>query len=94
MTKVNVDIRPHIIHVQFGNEFATMTRNPNGNNQHMILFSSPITAIDADVIHNSGIAEVQEVSIDNRTIMFTRCSFYETHLMSELIVDILKRHEN
>lgn len=93
MKNVNVDLRSHILHVRFGNEFATMTRRPNRDNQQMILFSSSITAKDADVIDKSGIAEVQEISINNRTIMFTRCSFYETHLMSELIVEILKRHE-
>lgn len=94
MKKLNMILRPHIIHVNYGNEFATMTRNPNENNQHMIIFSTPITVKDADVIDKSGIAKVQEISFDNQTIMFSRCSFYETSLMSELIVDILKRHEN
>lgn len=93
MKKVNIDLRPNIIHLNYGSEFATMTRRANENNQHMIIFSTPITATDADVINNSGIAEVKEISFDNQTIMFSRCSFYETHLMSELIVDILKRHE-
>lgn len=92
MKKVNTEIREHIIHVKVGSEFATMTRTPNENNQHMILFSTPITAKDADIINTSGIAEVHEVSIDNRTIMFSKCNFFETHIMSELIVNILNRH--
>jgi len=90
---VEIEIRLHIVHVKYGTEFATMTRQPDSDGLRKITFSIPLRGVYADVIEGSGIASVDTINYDECTITFRSLPFYETHLMSELITDILKRHE-
>jgi len=85
-----IEIRDHIVHVIYGEEFATMTRS----GKQTITFSIPLIPAYADVIENSGIAEVESINFEESMITFQRKSFYETHIMAELIIDILSKHEN
>lgn len=91
---VEIEIRLHIVHVKYGTEFATMTRYPNSEGMRKITFSIPLQASYADTINNSGIADVEEINYDECSITFRSQHFYETHLMCEVIADILKRHEH
>ena len=90
---VEILIRDHVIHVSYGNEFATMIRRPDSDGLRKISFSIPLKGAYADVIENSGIASVQSVNYDECTITFLALAFYETHLIAELITDILQKHE-
>lgn len=88
---VEIIIRDHVILVSYGNEFATMIRRPDSNGLRKINFSIPLKGAYADIIENSGIASVQSINYDECTITFLALSFYETHLIAELITDILKK---
>lgn len=91
--KVEIIIRDHIMHVERGNEFATMTRRPDANGLRKITFSIPMKGSYADVIDRSGIATVDNINYDECSISFSALPFFETHIMSELIADILSKHE-
>ncbi|WP_352423456.1 hypothetical protein [Proteiniphilum sp.] len=90
---VEILIRDHIVHVKFGNEFATMIRQPDSNGLRKINFSIPLRGAYADVIEGSGIASVDNINYEECSITFRSLPFYETHLIAELITDILKKHE-
>ncbi len=90
---VSIETRLHIVHVRYGTEFATMNRYPDSEGLRKITFSIPLKAAYADVINKSGIADVEEINCDECSITFRSQPFYETHLMSGLIADILMRHE-
>lgn len=91
--KVEIIIRDHIMHVQRGNEFATMTRRPGVDGLIKITFSIPMKGSYADIIDGSGIATVDNINYDECSISFSALPFFETHLMAELIADILSKHE-
>lgn len=88
--EASVTIRDHLVHVKYGEEFATMTRKCE---KQTITFSTQIKSAFADIIEQSGIAEVESVNIEESTITFSRKCFYETHVMAELILDILMKYE-
>ena len=90
MKTAQIIIRDHLVHVIYGEEFATMTRNKC---KQVNTFSIPLIPAYADIIENSGIAEVESVNIEDSTITFHRKSFYETHIMAELIAYILEKNE-
>jgi hypothetical protein len=90
---VDIRVRDHIIHVAYGNEFATMTRLPNDEGVRNITFSFTPKGAYADLIDGSGIASVKNINYDECIIAFKSQPFYETHLMAEIIVDILQKHE-
>lgn len=89
--KKEIFIKENIILVQCGNEFATFTRRPNDENVQTISFSIPITTKDVELLEQSGIVEVENYSALGQ-LVFKRLNFYETHLMAELITDILQKH--
>ena len=91
--KKGIIIKEHIVHVECGDEFATFSRQPNEKNKQWILFSIPITSQYADILDKSGIVEVESYSTSGQ-IIFKRRNFYETHLMAELITDILEKYHD
>lgn len=93
MKKVEIIIRPHLMIVKVGSEYATMRRNPDKNGLRKISFTCPVYASNADMIEESGIAQVESINLENCTITFRALPFYETHLMSELITDIIQKNE-
>lgn len=92
--EIEIVIRDHILHVRCGQEFATVNRHPDSKGVRKITFSIPLEIEYANVIENSGIAEVDAINFEECTITFRSLSFYETHLMAELITDIFERYEN
>lgn len=89
--KKHYTIKPNVIHIECGNEFAIMDRYAGEEGLRNITFSTPLTAQDADIINQSGIAHVVNYS-KNGKLSFTRDRFFETYLMCDLIVDILEKH--
>ncbi len=89
--KKHYTIKPNVIHIECGDEFAIMDRYAGEEGLRTITFSTPITARDADIINQSGIAQVVGYSRDGK-LSFTRDRFFETYLMCDLIVDILEKN--
>lgn len=89
----NIIIKENVVLVEYGVEFAVFARRPDDNGLQGITFSMPITPHDADLIESSGIVEVVGYKISG-LISFRRRPFYETYLMAEVVIDILKKqHE-
>ena len=85
-------IKDHVIQIIYGDEFAILERKPNHDGLQGITFSIPILPRHADLLDKSGIVEVVKYSASG-TLVFRRKSFYETHLIIELITDILEKYE-
>lgn len=85
-------IKEHLVHIMRGSEFAILQRTPNDEGMLGITFSIPATPCMADLLDKSGIVETVNYSYSG-TISFRRKNFYETHLMIELIIDILEKYE-
>ncbi len=90
--KSQIIIKPHLIYIESEHEFAVLQKIPNDEGLQSITFSCEISLKDADIIEKSGIAEVESIKTDG-ILIFRSKSFYETHLMCQVITDILKRHE-
>lgn len=91
--KGEIRIKKHLIYIESEKEFAIMQRFMNVDGLQEVTFSVALTAKDADMLNASGIVEVQSFS-ENGKLIFSRENFYETHLMAEIVMDVLKRHEN
>lgn len=74
------------------NEFAVLQRRADERSFYGITFSIPLTAKDADYINNSGIVTVHRFSISG-TMVFTKKDFYDTHIMIDLILELLIKYE-
>lgn len=94
MKNVSIETRSHIINVRYGTEFAIMNRYPDSKGLRKITFSIPLKSDYADAINASGIADVEEINYDECSITFQSQPFYETHLISSLIANILIRHDS
>lgn len=90
--KSEIVIKPHLIYLEYGNEFAILQKDPNDEGLQAVTFSHEISALDADIIEKTGIANVESFRSDG-VLLFIRKPYYETHIMCEIIIDILKRHE-
>lgn len=90
--KKEIIIKEHIIHIICGNEFATFDRNPNEDGLQGVTFSFSISPKAADIIEKSGIAEVCNYK-KSGTLVFKKRWIYETHLMIEIISDIIEKYE-
>ena len=87
--KPEIIIKDLAILVMFNNEFAVFNRSANMEGLNTIIFSIPVTAKIADQIEKSGIVEVIGFSSIDSSLYFRRKSFYETHLMCEVVADVL-----
>jgi len=94
MKKLDYKLTDYKVHVSFGGNSATLSRRPDEDGQCKVSFSIPVNKSHADLINSSGIAQVSRIDEEKKTIYFVRESFYETHLMSEIIADILMKYEN
>lgn len=85
----SVQISANIINIICGHEFATFTRHPKGDNLFTLVMSIPGTAKIADKLEKSGIIKVQSFTEDG-TVTYTRLPFFETHLMIDVVTDLLE----
>ncbi len=90
--KISIIVKPFLIHISIGNEFAILDRKQSEKGLQGITFSTPISSRDADIIDKSGIAHVARFTTSG-TLAFSRKAFYDNSTMTDLIIDILKRHE-
>lgn len=88
--KKEVIIKQNVILITGRDEFAVLDRNMRENGLQQIVFSSRITPIHADYLEKSGIVEVHSFK-ESGIISFKRKDFYETHLMIELVADIIEK---
>ncbi len=88
---IKTKINPYYAHVEYEDAIASLPLGHNSDGKREITFSIPLRAECADIINESGIADVEEINFDKKTIVFRASSFYETHLMIELLADILIR---
>lgn len=88
--KKNVRISEHLVNITAGDQFAILSRTPK-DDKYSITMSIPVTPRMVDLLHNSGIVYVTSFTADG-TIVFKRQPFYETHLMIDIITDLLERH--
>lgn len=88
----SVIVKDNQVMINGSKEFAILERRVNSKGYQGITFSIKLTHEDAIVIHNSKIARVVSFT-DSGTLLFERKDFYDNILMYELIIDILKRHE-
>ncbi len=86
-------IKEHVIHVSRGQEFVVFDRHPDSEGMQNVTLSIPVTPKIVDLIESAGIVEVVEYSNTGK-LSFKRKSFYETHLMVEILADILEKHAN
>lgn len=75
-----------------GSEFAILQREANDDGLIGVTFSIPVTQKMVDLLEQSGIITVQQYNGDG-IMTFKRRDFYQLHLMIELIIDILEKHE-
>ena len=87
-----IEVGEKLISVRGSREFAILERQPNESGLMCITFSIPLTSRDADIIDQSGIAEVKQFTTSG-TLVFARKSFYEPYKMTDLITDILTKYE-
>lgn len=91
-TNITIDAKPFLLHVSYKKEFAILNRTPNEEGLQGITFSIPLGSKDADIIDQSGIAEVISYNVSG-IMTFKRKPFYTNSTMIELIVDILLKNE-
>lgn len=84
-------IKEHLVYIMFGSEFAILQRTPNDEGVLGITLSIPVTPFMVNLLCRSGIVEIVHYSCTG-TISFRRKNFYDTHLMIELIIDILEKY--
>lgn len=88
--KKNVRITPSVAHVQVDDHFAVISRIAR-QDEYSINLSIPATARMSDLLDNSAIVEVTSFNRDG-VIYFKRRPFFETHILIDLVSDILERH--
>ena len=89
--KPEVIIKDNIVVITYNNEFAIIERRIRDNGLQGITFSMPITPKTADLLDKSGIVEVESFS-ESGVLTFRRKDFFETHLLIEVVMDILMNH--
>ena len=57
--KSEIVIKPHLIYLEYENEFAILQKDPNDEGLQAVTFSHEISALDADIIEKTGIANVE-----------------------------------
>ena len=92
MKKKEYRITYTVILVVCGDEFAILNRRPSEHGIFGVTLSFPPKPKMMDLFDNSGIVEILSYS-DNGTFTFRRKPFYETHLMVDLLADLLEKHE-
>lgn len=91
INKTKVHIADNLVSIVCGSEFATITRKPR-QGRYQIIMSFPFTAAIADQLHQSGIIDVMGYD-DGGSLFFLRKPFYETHILIDIIVDILDSYQ-
>lgn len=88
--KKEVRISNHLVNITCDDEFAILSRTPK-DDKFSITMSIKVTPRMADLLDRSGIVDVVSYTADG-TVVFKRLPFYETHLMIDIITDLLERH--
>lgn len=92
-TKINIETRNHVILIRLGAEFAIFYHNADISGMRKVTFSFTLTEDHLGIIKSSKIVSIQNICDDWTSVQFKTLPFYETHLIAELITDILKKHE-
>lgn len=88
-----IEVKEKYVIISAYNEYIKFSRRSQENNLFRIRFSMPVSPRMADLIDKSGIVEVVEYDGSGK-MTFRKKPFFETHLFSEILIDIIERYHD